>query len=553
MTETSSPTTETPGEPARLSACAVMAIMTLAVGLRLLAVFTDYGLDNDGYINVSNARHLAAGRIDRIDPRNPPLYPAMLAVGSRLGLPAAGFGKGLNVVAGALGSVGCALLALEVTRRHTVAVVAGLCYAVIPGLAARAGRVVTEPVHIGLVAWMLFAALRGTKRRSLRWIVVSAVLLALVAMCRYEGIAYGLAVVFVVVAGNGWHVWKHALWKIVAAAIITVIGFAGLVPSSLIMHRTRGTWMPLPPPAVQVVKDTGQQTVDQTVPEGTVPDYRKQHMARYRKMAEVLFLKALPQATFYGAYLLPALVGVGILAVRRRWTWLHTGLLFFCLWRVAVLFLWAGISDRYLYPLYPALLTWAAVGLVGVSGPFGRARVWVLAMMLAALAAGGTFKAARPTNVSDIRRREASRMVVEDAREQGIEQLTIASFVPQYAYYADARWYELFRYDDILRRDLDELSERIALGLAGFQYMVIERWNAPENAPGFEQKIDHAPLVLVDTIPVPEQRDAVRKQMDRLRRAGEHVTFTLDERARIDVYRVVRMHQVPDPVDPAAP
>ena len=164
------------------------------------------GTDNTWYVEV--ARSVADGRWGRVEGvtgrdvwtfRFPPAYPWFLAVGERLlfWVQAVDAARWASITAGALGAVVVARLAWRWTAaappwaRVLVALVAGGTVAVGPIVAGASAALMSEAVFVAIAAGVLLVVDHLLEPGAGRgWIAVLAVLLAVGALARVEGIVY---------------------------------------------------------------------------------------------------------------------------------------------------------------------------------------------------------------------------------------------------------------------------------------------------------------------------------------------------------------------------
>ena len=128
--------------------------------------------------------------LDRIVPttEKPPLYPALLSLGSLVGLDSYAAHRVLSCLMGAAAIVIIALLAREVTRSERVGVVAAALAAIYPALWMLDGSLRSESLYLPLVALALLLAYRLVDAPGWRRAALLGVAIGFAALTRSEAL-----------------------------------------------------------------------------------------------------------------------------------------------------------------------------------------------------------------------------------------------------------------------------------------------------------------------------------------------------------------------------
>lgn len=489
--------------------------MVLALGLRFVSVVRNYGLDNDSLIYLYNARDFAAWNLEgETLTRVPVLFPGLMATGMRAGLATETAGHLINCLAGALGAVGLYMLALEVVPRRQ-AVVAGVLFAAMPSLAKTGGLLLTEPLHIMLTVWVAYFTVVGVRHRCLVGMSLAGVMLGLCAVCRIEGIAYLVPVTAAIFLCNFPKVLKPLGWKLASLVLVVVLCLAGTIPFGLMTRHQTGTWSITTPafqretqttPASQQPKTDTASADGSPKPASTnqvfaLMSYGMKSVTGLLKISLPRLPKLLAKTGNY-VFLFLALVGIVFWTVQRKWTRAGLFLAAFWGWRIVLVSCLTAGSSRFLLPVAPGMALWSAVALAGITELFKQHRDKVLVGTTALLVLVGTIFVFKVENASGIVRREVSSYINTDAKSRGVSDIGIASFEGQFAYYAKARWFEIFLPDRPEQKQFESFIE--ACRTDDVQYLIVpRRKDRPDWKPykgfivDFNQRIGSSGLILL--------------------------------------------------------
>lgn len=186
----------------------LFATTVLALALRVFWVFSQTGvIENEGAEYARTAENLLAGRgyvgiLGGVSAWMPPMYPALIAVGTLLTGSAELGGRLMSAGLGALMVTAIGLIARDVYGRPA-ALLAGLLAACHPLLIALSGTVYSEGPYLSLVAWGIWLAIRARGADRQRAAAGSGVLFALAYLTRPEALLFPpCAAMFVAVFGR---------------------------------------------------------------------------------------------------------------------------------------------------------------------------------------------------------------------------------------------------------------------------------------------------------------------------------------------------------------
>lgn len=477
----------------RTLACHALAVIGLALALQAVAIVTTHGYDSDGIVFMWNAQDLAEGDLDTpMLLRKPLLYPLLVAGGVACGLPAEAAASIVNVLAGTLAAIIVWRLGLELGDRLK-ALIAGLFTASLAPLVNSAGRVLDTSLHVALFAGLMLAVVIGIRRKTLWPMLAAGLCLGGLAALRFEGAVAVVPVLLAIGFRSGWRLWRDLRWKIPAAVLVIGPMCLGVVAYGLLTKRQVGDFMMMPPAMARTIE---RPNIPEDLIEDGGPGSRNEPptTAQRREALRRIFIPSVSvlagrlgqmglmfmKASAYVFTLLGA-IGVIVRLATRSWRRGEGVPLLMLLWVPLALAPITGGTMRYMLPLAPVALWWSASAVTGWGRLWARTipRGKVLACgLLAALVIGAQIPwIAQPKQTQGRARRAVGRFIEADAATRGIapEALTVAAPVPQFAWYADARWVEIFTFDSGAWRSLPEFLEVARYFDA--QYLVVEMWN----------------------------------------------------------------------------
>lgn len=215
-----------------MEAAALLAILALAVYLRLTNLADNPGWYTDEATHVNIAHHLLSGHIQYFAINQstllfarPPLFHIALAGWFRL------FGEGiagLRTMTAALGVLSAALL-YAVVRRIQSDRVLPLLAAFLLALYPQAVLYSRFGFSYNLLAPFILLAMLGLYRYAAdgrrRWLAFAALLLGLAVICDLMALAFLPVLLFVILARN----WRDSAWMLIAAVPFTLYAAAMLI------------------------------------------------------------------------------------------------------------------------------------------------------------------------------------------------------------------------------------------------------------------------------------------------------------------------------------
>ncbi len=185
-------------ESGRRTALWLCAILAAGLLVRCVRLVLDHRVEKDSVLYVDMARDWDSGGVDRAferNPRIPPLYVALMALGERIGVGAEATGVLVSMLAGALLPLGVFLL-VRAFVRDDLALLAAFMAMAHPGLIRISAEVMRDGPFLSLAVYSLafFALGAGSGRgRWWLWWTLGGVFAGLAVMVRSEGIELMLA------------------------------------------------------------------------------------------------------------------------------------------------------------------------------------------------------------------------------------------------------------------------------------------------------------------------------------------------------------------------
>lgn len=222
----------------------LLALVSLALGVRLLPAALHFVVGTDEAAYLTLAQNLAAGRgftLDGVRPHTEfdPGYPLAASLvyrlGGRLELPAQ-----INLVFGGLIVVPVFLLAREWYGEHT-ARRAALLTALLPALVLGVPNFGASSEQLyGVCVWLgLFALWRGLETANAGWLALAGLAFGWAHLTRWEGAVY----LFVGGGWAGWSLWRWPDRGRAVGLIAFAFSFAIIaMPYGLYLQRAQGTW-----------------------------------------------------------------------------------------------------------------------------------------------------------------------------------------------------------------------------------------------------------------------------------------------------------------------
>jgi Dolichyl-phosphate-mannose-protein mannosyltransferase len=154
--------------------------------------------DSVHYVDI--ARDLASGDFSmqyvKQRPHRQPLYPALLAIAMKLGNDNRFMLGAVNIVVEAVSILSVYLLAIALFQNRFAAAVGALALAANPFMDRTiTARLLTEPLHLLMTIWAIFAFLKYLRGRNWRWLFVCAAFLGLDYLTRPNGLFMAAAAI----------------------------------------------------------------------------------------------------------------------------------------------------------------------------------------------------------------------------------------------------------------------------------------------------------------------------------------------------------------------
>ncbi|MGH8013951.1 MAG: glycosyltransferase family 39 protein, partial [Candidatus Binataceae bacterium] len=209
--------------PARLEACpevgVVLAIVGIALAIRLYLSLTSFCISGDGAAYIGMARRFTAGHpAAAMRSVFSPLYPCLIAVMHYLVPGWELAGELVSVVTGTAAVLVIYYLMREVFERRDLALGAAALAAIHPELAAYSASVRTEAGFILLITTTALLIIRGLKRRRMALVIAAGACGGLAYLYRTEGVGLLLVCGLFIPAGALiWRRWNFA-WSLAATA-----------------------------------------------------------------------------------------------------------------------------------------------------------------------------------------------------------------------------------------------------------------------------------------------------------------------------------------------
>jgi hypothetical protein len=161
---------------------------------------SDRLVSSDSVHYVDIARDLASGDFSmqyvKQRPHRQPLYPALLAIAMKLGNGNRFMLGAVNIVVEAVSIFSVYLFAIVLFKSRFAAAVGALALAANPFMDRTiTARLLTEPLHLLLTIWAIFAFLTYLRGRDLRWLLACAAFLGLDYLTRPNGLFMAAAAI----------------------------------------------------------------------------------------------------------------------------------------------------------------------------------------------------------------------------------------------------------------------------------------------------------------------------------------------------------------------
>jgi 4-amino-4-deoxy-L-arabinose transferase-like glycosyltransferase len=471
--------------PLKASGRELLSVLGLAMlGCILRIALIPYGdfISSDGVYYATLGRNLLAGDLHHgISAYWSPLYPLLIALFTGVFRDPALAGRLVSALAGGILVVPVYFLSKRFSHRRLTAVVAALFVIFEPRLLYYSLRVLTEPVYILLLITGILIGWIALERGLARYFFLTGLVFGLAYLTRPEALGYVLLLCLIV--GVVGFARKAGSWWMVSRASLVVLGaLLAAAPYVYYLRQETGRWMltekfaaNMPGSALggRKLLPDGQLTLADILWAGTRPeragseidiaptsgrqDSQSPGPSLLRRLAEhtTRTLKGLYQEYLMINEILPALliglIGIGLFA--RKWSTSRIRLELYVGSFIFATFLGYAFTfhnHRYLVPLIPLALCWAASGAVvaaswlhdtfasraqdvlPINSTFGHAIAVVTVVVILSQSV---------TIFTQLRKNDSGgqRKAAEWIRSQGLQSPLIMATGPWPAYYAGGR------------------------------------------------------------------------------------------------------------------
>jgi 4-amino-4-deoxy-L-arabinose transferase-like glycosyltransferase len=387
------------GPPPRANGRELLAVLGLAVlGCVLRIALIPYGgfITSDGVFYATLARNLLAGDLQHgISTYWSPLYPLLITVFAGVFRDPAFAGRLVSALAGGMLVVPVYFLARKFSRRRLTALIAALFIIFEPTLIYYSLRVLTESLYTLLLIGGILVGWVALERGSARYFFLTGLLFGLAYLTRPEALGYVLLSTLIVVV-VGFARKAGSWWTLSRASLIVLGALLAAAPYIYYLRQETGRWTLTEKFAANMrggsvggrkLLPNGQMTMADILWAGSRPepvgsdastpgsagrqDRQPQTPSLFRRLAsdakrtitglyeEYVMINAIVPPLFL------ILIGLGLFAnawnIRQIRLGLYVGSFIFATFLGYAL---TYHNERYLVPLIPLALCWAANGAV---------------------------------------------------------------------------------------------------------------------------------------------------------------------------------------------
>jgi 4-amino-4-deoxy-L-arabinose transferase-like glycosyltransferase len=424
----------------------ILLLFLMALGLRLVSVFTAKGIATDGcaYLWLSEAlpKMVSPQYPDLV---LPPLFPTLTRLFSYIFGDVELSGRMVSCLLGSLAVFPLFFLVKDIFDTKAAALTV-LFYIIHPYLLQASAEALTEATYFFLLTSIAYLAWLAIQRKKILLFIPLGILLLLISFVRWEGVIPTFVVMVWLWFSRIRSLKSEWRWNLAATAICLVIFvvFASIFMASI--HQSPKGLID-----IRTNKVKGNFLYGK--------DFYQQGLKPYLQIAQRMPLRLwlnFPDAlrrlakSYYPPFLILLFFG---LIRRKRLPGFRRGeiyILSFIVARFLAVTANIPITDRYLYAFIPVALCWAGVGFWEVDerlsqwalaqGTASARRRYVFASVIIMLAILGAClpKGLSPIRAHRIWQKELGHWLRENS---GLEQFTIASRRPQEAFYAGANFH----------------------------------------------------------------------------------------------------------------
>jgi len=344
----------------------ILLLYLFALGLRVFVVFTAAGIADDGCGYLFLAREIAGGNFHAIFTSVwPPLFPVFSAGASFIFRDLELAGRMVSCIFGSLTVFPLFFLVKSIFDKKT-ALMTVLFFAVHPYLCQASGEALSEALYFFFVTSVAAVSWFAIRKKKAGLFLPVGLLLLLTGLTRFEGFALIFLVLAWIFAAGLPNLGGNIRWKL-ASTFFCLIAFAAvLLPYMVSVRRDTGKW--------QITSRQGHHVKVSLNAPGETRTERAKYLLRYKIYPNIRLIPASLAKAYHPVFV--PLLFFGLIG-RKRLRGFRLGeiyILSFAVFRLTVLTVFAGITERYLYAFVPVTLCWAGAGFWEIDSRFqGRA------------------------------------------------------------------------------------------------------------------------------------------------------------------------------------
>ena len=420
----------------------ILLLFFVTLVLRVFLVLTAAGIADDGCGYLFLAQDIAAGDLrGAFTSVWPPLFPIFTAGVSFVFRDLELSARMVSCIFGSLTVFPLFFLIKSIFDKKT-ALITVLFFAVHPYLCQASGEVLSEALYFFFVTSIAAISWFAISKKKATFFLAVGLLLLLTGLTRFEGFTLMFLVLAWIWMTGFPRVGRNIRWKFASTFFCLVAFGAVLLPYLLSVRRDTGKWQ------ISVRQEEYEDALFKASWDTRTPVQKAAAWVRYKLAHNV------PQipgsfAKAYHPVFLPFLF-FGLIGRKRvkRFRLGELYLLSFILFRISILTIFAGITERYLYAFVPMALGWAGAGFWEIDHrlqakfedknvSLGAGRISkVSAAILVILVAACLPRGLRTIRGHRAIQREVGCWLKENA---GQEDFVVASLSPQVAFHAGAR------------------------------------------------------------------------------------------------------------------
>lgn len=421
----------------------ILLLFFVALVLRVFLVLTAAGIADDGCGYLFLAQDIAAGDLrGAFSSVWPPLFPIFTVGASFVFRDLELSARMVSCIFGSLTVFPLFFLIKSIFDKKT-ALITVLFFAVHPYLCQASGEVLSEALYFFFVTSIAAISWFAISKKKATFFLPVGLLLLLTGLTRFEG----FTLIFLILA---W-IWLTGFpkvsgnirWRLTSTFFCLIAFAAVLLPYLITVRRDTGKWQ------ISSRQDLGVSVYFQKLPgDPRTPAQKATAWLKFRLSNNIPRIPAALAKAYYPVFLPFLFFG---LIGRKRFKRFQPGELYilsFILFRISILTIFAGITERYLYAFVPIALGWAGAGFWEIdyrlqhkhenkalsldAGRINRVSMVILVVLVVTCLP----RALRTIRGHRAIQREVGYWLKENA---GQEDFVVASLSPQVAFHAGAR------------------------------------------------------------------------------------------------------------------